>query len=393
MATPALLRRAADRVARARGEHDGVLVVVSAMGDSTDQLIGLAHELNPDPPSREMDQLLSTGETITAPLLAMALTARGIPALSLTGLQAGIRTSTSHRRARIVDIVPERVLSALARGVVPVVAGFQGVTEELEITTLGRGGSDTSAVALAVAVGSPCCEIYTDVRGVYTADPRLVADARPIPEIAYEEMLELASVGARVMHPRAVEIAEVYDVTIHVRASFDDGIGTFICRHPRMEERQKVRGIAHETDVAKVTVLRVPDRPGIAAAIFGPLGEHHINVDVVVQNVSHDGMTDLSFTIAESDLPEARRMLTRVVEEIGATGFEAAGGIAKVSVVGTGMRNTPGVYATIFRTLAACGINIQMISTSDIHATCIIARDHVVEAVRALHAGFDLDTY
>ncbi|MFN2568548.1 MAG: aspartate kinase [Candidatus Dormibacteria bacterium] len=391
VASATKLQQVAARIRQAlRQEHDGVVVVVSAMGDTTERLMRLAHSVNGDPPSREVDMLLSTGETVTAPLLAMALVAGGTPAISLTGHQAGIRTSTSHRRARIIDIVPERVIDALTRGIVPVVAGFQGVTAELDVTTLGRGGSDTTAVALAVAVGADHCEIYTDVRGVFTADPRVVPEARPIPEIAYAEMLEFAAVGARVMHPRAVEIAEAYSMPIQVRSAHDGGRGTVICQHPSMEARQRVRGIAHETDVAKITVLRVPDRRGIAAAIFNPLGERHINADIIVQNVSHDGMTDVSFTVAETDLVEARRVLDDVVREIGADGYDASADIAKVSVVGTGMRHTE-LVGQMFSTFADAGINIQMISTSEILVTCIIERDRVRDAVRALHRAFELD--
>lgn len=391
VADVAHIRRVAERVARTREQCDGLVVVVSAMGNATDELIALAHQLTDDPASREMDMLLSTGETITAPLLAMALMAQGTPAISLTGLQAGIRTSGSHRKARIVDVVPTRIAAALEQRQVAVVAGFQGVTQEHDITTLGRGGSDTSAVALAVALKADHCEIYTDVRGVYTADPRLVAEAAHIPEISYDEMLEFAAVGAKVMHPRAVEIGEAYDMPIWVRSSFDDSPGTIICRHPTLEDRQKVRGIAHETDVAKITLLRVPDRPGVAAAIFGPLAENHINVDVILQNVGHDGSTDLSFTIAESDLVQARPLVDDIARGIGADGVEATADIAKVSVVGTGMLNTPGIAATMFKTLAEAGINILLISTSEIRITCIIDRAVVRNAVRALHHAYQLD--
>ncbi len=391
VATPERIRHVAGRVAATRAASGGVCVVVSAMGDTTDELIQLAHQLNEDPPAREMDMLMSTGEMVTAPLLAMALSAVGVDAVSLTGLQAGIRTSGAHRKARIVDIVPERILEALQGGRVAVIAGFQGVSDDFDITTLGRGGSDTSAVALAAALHAQRCEIYTDVQGVFSADPRLVPEARPIPEISYEEMLEFAAVGARVMHPRAVEIGEAYDMPIWVRSTFDDSPGTIICRHPKLEDRQKVRGIAHETDVAKITLLRVPDRPGIAAAIFGPLAEHHVNVDVILQNVGHDGSTDLSFTIAASDLRQARPIVDAVAEAVGASGVEAAADIAKVSVVGTGMLNTPGIASTMFRTLAEEGINISLISTSEIRITCIIDRDRVQDAVRALHRAYQLD--
>ncbi|MGH7686789.1 MAG: aspartate kinase [Candidatus Dormibacteria bacterium] len=392
VATPAKLHSIARRVRDAVARGTQVVVVVSAMGDSTDDLINLAHSVTADPPSREMDMLLSTGELITAPLLAMALHAAGVPALSLTGHQAGIRTSRAHRSARITDIVPVRIIQELEQGRVVVVAGFQGTTEDMDITTLGRGGSDTSAVALAVALTADRCEILTDVAGVFTADPRVVPGARVIPEIAYEEMLEMAAAGARVMHPRAVEIGEAYSVPIRVLSSFEDGPGTLICRHPRMEERQKVRGIAHETDIAKVTLLRVPDRPGVAASTFGPFGEAGINVDIIVQNVSHDGTTDLSFTIGQSDLNRAAQLLEDVARTVGAEGYTATSDIAQVSVIGTGIRGTPGMFAKIFRTLADSSINIQMISSSEIDITCIIDRDSVGEAVRALHKAFELET-
>jgi aspartate kinase len=389
LATPAKLRRVARRVRESLPGTE-VVVVVSAMGETTDELIALAHSITSDPPSREMDMLLSSGEIITAPLLAMALVAAGTPAVSLTGLQAGIRTSRVHRTARIVDIVPQRILDELGGGRVVVVAGFQGATEELDITTLGRGGSDTSAVALAVAIHADRCEIFTDVTGVHTADPRIVPEARVIPVIAYDEMLEFAAAGARVVHPRAVEIGEAYAMEIRVRSTFDDHPGTIISNNANMEERQKVRGIAHETDVAKVTLLGVPDSPGVAAAIFGPLADEAINVDIIVQNVSHDGTTDMSFTIAESDLRRAQRMLDDLAKSTGAQGFTATADIAKVSVIGTGLR-TPGVVARIFHALAEAGINIEMISSSEIHITCIIDRSRVRDAVSALHQAFELE--
>ena len=391
VATPERLRRVAARIHATVAGGEQVVVVVSAMGDTTDDLIKLAHEITAEPPSREMDMLLSTGEVITAPLLAMALSAAGVPAVSLTGHQAGIRTSRAHRSARITDIVPVRIIDELAGGRVVVVAGFQGITENMDITTLGRGGSDTSAVALAVALSADRCEILTDVAGVFTADPRIVPEAQVIPEITYEEMLEMAAAGARVMHPRAVEISEAYSMPIRVLSSFEELPGTLICRHPRMEERQKVRGIAHETDVAKVTLLRVPDRPGVAASTFGPFGDAGINVDIIVQNVSHSGTTDLSFTIAQSDLRGARALLEDVARAVGAEGYEATADIAQVSVIGTGIRGTPGMFAKIFRTLAESGINIQMISSSEIDITCIIDRASVREAVRALHQAFELE--
>jgi aspartate kinase len=391
LAGVAKLDLVAERVAHTRSAIERVVVVVSAMGDTTDELIALAHQLDVDPPSREMDMLLSTGETVTAPLLAMALHARGVDAVSLTGLQAGIRTSGPHRSARITDIVPQRVIEQLAAGRVVIVAGFQGATEQLDVTTLGRGGSDTTAVALAVALQADECEIYTDVEGIHSADPRVVADARPIPLIDYDEMLELAAAGAAVMHPRAVEIGEAYSMPIRVRSAFGNGPGTLIRRHQNMEDRPKVRGIAHEIDVAKVTVLGVPDRPGIAAAVFGPLGDAHVNVDIIVQNVSHSGHTDLSFTLAESELARAQPLLERIAAAVGAAGIDADRDIAKVTVVGTGILGSPGVFGRIFETLATEQINIRMISTGEIRVTCIIDRDRVEDAVRALHRAFELE--
>lgn len=391
VASAELISRVAKRIAATRGERDRVVVVVSAMGDSTDELLALAQKVNPAAPSREMDQLLATGETTTAPLMAMALERLGVRAISLTGLQAGIRTSSTHRSARIVDIVPQRIIDELEAGRVVVVAGFQGATEDLDITTLGRGGSDTTAVALAVELEAERCEIYTDVAGVYTADPRVEPRARPIPEIAYAEMLEFAAVGAKVMHPRAVEIGETYEMPIVVRSTFGDGPGTLICKHPAMEDRQKIRGIAHDSGVAKVILTRVPDRPGIAATVFGAIGAAGINVDIIVQNVSHDGLTDLSFTIAEEDLARARPVLDEVARKVGATEIVADTAIATVSVVGTAFLGTPGMFARIFRALSARQINVEQITTSQIHVTVVIARDRVAEAVQALHAEFELE--
>ena len=394
VATPTKLRGVATRIAATlqRPGCDGVVVIVSAMGHSTDRLIGLAHRISPEPDSREMDMLLSTGEMVTAPLLAMALHYIGIPAVSLTGLQAGIRTTGSHRRARIADIQPDRIVEALAAGKVAVVAGFQGATAELDITTLGRGGSDTTAVALAVALKGDCCEIYTDVPGIFTADPRVVPDARPMSAISYDEMLEMAAVGAGVMHPRAVEIGEAYSLPIWVRSSFGNEPGTVIRREgSRVEGRQRIRGIAHQTDVAKVTVVQVPDRPGIAAAVFGPLADHGINIDIVVQNVSHAGLTDISFTLAEQDLVAAQRILDDVVLEVGAARYEATADIGKVTAVGTGLLNAPGTYVVACRALSDAGINILMISTSEIRITFVVERGRVVDAVKALHRAYALE--
>ena len=389
--TAARIRRVSRRIAATVKQGHQVVAVVSAMGHTTDRLIALAQSINPEPAARELDMLVANGETITAPLVAMCLQGMGIPAISLSGLQAGVRTSAQHSRARIQDIKPDRILEILGEGKVAVVAGFQGVTAEFEVTTLGRGGSDTTAVALAAALKAGSCEIYTDVDGIFTADPRLVKTARKLSHIQYDEMLELAAVGARVMHPRAVEIGELYAVPIHVRSSFHEGVGTMIVAHVPMEDRQRVRGIAEESNVAKITVVGVPDRPGIAAAIFEPLGAAGISVDVIVQNIGRSRRTDLTFSVAQSDLKAAEKLVKAAAKSIGATKVVSTGGIAKLSIVGTGMLGTPGIAGRMFRALADAGINIEMISTSEIRITCMVARDQVEKGVRILHKTFDLD--
>jgi aspartate kinase len=389
--TAARIRRVSRRIAATVKQGHKVVAVVSAMGHTTDRLIALAQSINPEPPARELDMLVANGETITAPLVAMCLQGMGVPAISLSGLQAGVRTSAHHSRARIQDIKPDRILEILGDGKVAVVAGFQGVTADFEVTTLGRGGSDTTAVALAAALKADMCEIYTDVDGIFTADPRLVKTARKLSHIQYDEMLELAAVGARVVHPRAVEIGELYGVAIHVRSSFHEGVGTMIVAHVPMEDRKRVRGIAEETNVAKITVVGVPDRPGIAAAIFEPLGAAGISVDVIVQNIGRSRRTDLTFSVAQSDLKAAEKLVKAAAKTIGATRVASAGGIAKLSIVGTGMLGTPGIAGRMFRALADAGINIEMISTSEIRITCLVARDQVEKGVRILHKTFDLD--
>jgi aspartate kinase len=389
--TAARIRRVSRRIAATVKQGHKVVAVVSAMGHTTDRLIALAQSINPEPPARELDMLVANGETITAPLVAMCLQGMGVPAISLSGLQAGVRTSAQHSKARIQDIKPDRILEILREGKVAVVAGFQGVTADFEVTTLGRGGSDTTAVALAAALKADSCEIYTDVDGIFTADPRLVKTARKLSHIQYDEMLELAAVGARVMHPRAVEIGELYGVNIHVRSSFHEGVGTMIVAHVPMEDRQRVRGIAEESNVAKITVVGVPDRPGIAAAIFEPLGTAGISVDVIVQNIGRSRRTDLTFSVAQSDLKAAEKLVKAAAKAIGATRVVSAGGIAKLSIVGTGMLGTPGIAGRMFRALADAGINIEMISTSEIRITCLVARDQVEKGVRVLHKTFELD--
>ena len=389
--TAARIRRVSRRIAATVRQGHQVVAVVSAMGHTTDRLIALAQSINPEPPARELDMLVANGETITAPLVAMCLQGMGVPAISLSGLQAGVRTSAQHSRARIQDIKPERILETLRGGKVAVVAGFQGVTADFEVTTLGRGGSDTTAVALAAALHAGSCEIYTDVDGIFTADPRLVKTARKLSHIQYDEMLELAAVGARVIHPRAVEIGELYGVPIHVRSSFHEGVGTMIVAHVPMEDRKRVRGIAEESNVAKITVVGVPDRPGIAAAIFEPLGAAGISVDVIVQNIGRSRRTDLTFSVAQSDLKAAEKLVKAAAKTIGATRVASAGGIAKLSIVGTGMLGTPGIAGRMFRALADAGINIEMISTSEIRITCLVARDQVEKGVRVLHKTFELE--
>ncbi|HXM57461.1 MAG TPA: aspartate kinase [Candidatus Dormibacteraeota bacterium] len=385
------IRRVCRRISDTVAAGHQVVAVVSAMGHTTDRLIALARQVSAAPPPRELDMLVANGETITAPLVAMCLQANGVPAVSLSGPQAGVRTSNHHSRARIREIQPTRIREALDRGMVPVVAGFQGATAELEITTLGRGGSDTTAVALAAALGADACEIYTDVDGIMTADPRVVPQARLLPHIAYEEILEMAAVGAKVMHPRAVEIGELYSVAIHVRSSFHRRPGTMIVSEVPMEDRNRVRSVAHELGIAKVTVRGVPDEPGVAAAVFEPLSAAGISVDVIVQNVSSEAHTDLTFTVSDADLTQALLLVEPAARKVQGKHVSHSGGLAKVSLVGTGMLNTPGIAARMFRTLADADINIEMISTSEIRITCIVEQAEALTAVRALHAAFDLD--
>jgi aspartate kinase len=381
----------ARRIAKARDEGNQVVVVVSAMGDTTDDLLKLAYQVTEQPGDRELDVLLSTGEIVSSTLLALALESLGCKAVSLTGAQAGIQTDSSYSRARILRVDAKRVVNELEKGNIVIVAGFQGVTQEMDITTLGRGGSDTTAVALAASLSAEICQIYTDVEGVYTADPRLVPQARKLKEIGYEEMLELASYGAKVMHNRAVELGELYNVPILVASSFSDSPGTIICKEASMEVKNKVRGIAHDTNVSKVTVVGVPDHPGIAAAIFEPLARANISIDTIVQNASIDNITDLTFTVARSDLIKAMSIVEPVAKSVGGKQCVTDSTLAKVSIIGTGMQNTPGYAARMFRTLHGQGINIQLITTSEIRITCIISEDRVRDAVQALHQAFELE--
>jgi aspartate kinase len=359
------------------------------MGDTTDELLTLAARVAPRPDPRELDLLLATGEHISAALLVMALHDRGVAAVSLTGPQAGIHTDGRFGRARITGVEPERVREELAKGRIVVVAGFQGASGS-EVATLGRGGSDTSAVALAVAVGAKQCEIYTDVDGVFTADPRLVPEARQLREIGFEEMLELAHQGAKVLQTRSVELAWVHGVEVVVRHAAGSGPGTTIREVP-VEQRQKVRGIATDDGMAKLTLLDLPDRPGIAASVFEPLADAGIAVDGIIQNVGHDGQADISFIVPESDLDHAADVLKGSLEAIGARDVAIAGGLAKVSIVGSGIHNAPTYPARMFTALADAGINIEMISTSEIRITCVIDRKHLAAAANALHRAFELE--
>ena len=385
------IRHVAHRVVRTLEMDNQVVVVVSAMGDTTEQLLKLAHEVSDRPGNRELDLLLSTGEMASSALLGMAIRAMGHRSISLSGFQAGIQTDAVHSRAVIRNIDPQRIFGHMDEGNIVIVAGFQGATEDMDITTLGRGGSDTTAVALAASLGAQICEVYTDVEGIYTADPRLVPEARKLREVEYEEMLELATQGARVMHPRAVELGQVYDMPILVASSFTDAAGTIICGGVSMEIRNKVRGIAHDLNVGKVTVSGVPDRPGIAMSIFEPLAEADVNVDTIVQNASVSGITDLTFTVSQDDLDKAMGIVESVSGSIGAKGCLGDPNLGSVSIVGTGMQNAPGYAARMFRTLSDAGINIELITTSQIRVTCIMARDRVSDAVNALHKAFELE--
>ena len=382
----------AGRIAERAAGGERVVAVVSAMGDTTDRLIALANEVTSQPRPRELDMLFSTGEAVASTLLSMALHELGRDAISLSGAQAGIRTDAVFGRARIADIDTARIERELGAGRIVIVAGFQGASEDFDITTLGRGGSDTTAVALAAALRAERCEIYTDVAGVHSADPRICPRARPLRDIGYEEMLELAATGARVMHARAVEVGALYGVPILVASSFDlDAPGTLIHEESTMEQANKVRGIAHEAAIAKITVRGVPDRPGVAAQLFTPLAEAGVSVDTIVQNASIENLTDMTFTVDRADAAEATRVAESVLPRIEAREVVADAELGSVSIVGTGMSTSPGFAARMFRTLFEHGINIELISTSEIRITCIVREAQVADAVRALHDAFALD--
>ncbi len=391
MATAERIQSVARRVIAARSQGDDVVVVVSAMGDTTDDLIKLACQVTDRPSARELDVLLSTGEIVSSTLLAMALKSLGQEAISLSGAQAGIQTDANHSKARILAIDPRRIKEELKRGRIVIVAGFQGITKDMDITTLGRGGSDTTAVALAVSLGARACERYTDVAGIYTADPRVVPEAVRLSEISYDEMLEVASYGSKVLHPRAIELGQIYNMPILVASSFNDEPGTLIHGGAMMEVQKKVTAISHDMDVAKITIVGVPDRPGIAASIFEPLGVAGVSVDTIVQNASIQNITDLTFTVGKGDAEKALKVVKPIAGDIGARECVADTKLGKVSIIGSGMQNTPGYAARMFSTLSAAGINIQLITTSEIRITVIIEESKVKEAVQALHRVFELD--
>lgn len=392
VANPELIKNVARRMGRVHDSGTRIVGVVSAMGDTTDDLISLAKQVTPEPGDREMALLWSTGEIVTCALMTMALHTLGYQATALTGFQAGIRTNRIHTKAQILEVDPQRIHRELEQGAIVVVAGFQGWTDDMDITVLGRGASDTTAVALAVALNAERCEILKDVDGVYSADPRIVPDARKLEAISYDEIMELARAGSQVLHPRASEMGEAYSMPIMVRSSFNESPGTIIVRGDQMplEGRERVRAIAHDTDVGRITIVGVPDRPGIAYSVFQPLDEAAINVDVIVQNVSHDNVTDISFTISRADLAKALRLVQPVAEQMGAQDVSSADNLAKISVVGSGLAANPGYAARMFGTLADAGINIISITTSEIRITCLIDEKDVQRAARALHDAFRL---
>jgi len=385
------IRRVAERVVSFQQAGHSLVVVLSAMSGETDRLVKLAHEVTACPDDREMDMLLSSGERVTIALLAMELRGQGVNARSFTGRQVGIITDNSHTKARIARITADRIKGALAEGIIPIVAGFQGINEQSDVTTLGRGGSDLTAVALAAALKADRCIIYTDVDGVYTADPNIVPTARRLEKVAYEEMLELASLGAKVLQSRSVEFAARYSVPVEVQSSFKEGQGTLVAKEDADMERVTVSGVTGDRNQAKITIVGVPDRPGIAARIFSPVAEANILVDMIIQNVGQGSLTDISFTVPRAELRKAVDLVQRVVKEIEAKSMTVTESIAKVSLVGVGMRTHSGVAAKMFEVLSREGVNIQMISTSEIKISCVIDEKYVELAIRSLHAAFGLD--
>ncbi|MBM3827601.1 MAG: aspartate kinase [Actinobacteria bacterium] len=392
VADPERIRAVAEHVAFTKRHGNDVVVVVSAMGKSTDNLIKLANDVSANQPAREMDMLLTTGERISMALVCMALADLGIEAVSFTGSQVGIITDTVHTKAKILEVKGDRAREALAHGKVCVVAGFQGVSTEREITTLGRGGSDTTAVALAAALNADSCEIYTDVTGVFSADPRIVPQARKLQRINFDEMLEMAGAGSKVLALRSVEFARNHNVPIHVRSSFTWEPGTWVTSQEPSMEDPIISGVVTDVSEAKVTVRKVPDRPGVSAGLFEPLAQANVNVDMIVQNTSADGFTDISFTVPKADIKVAQSIVDEMAKKIGAAGVVNDDSIAKISLVGAGMKTSPGVAAKMFRTLADNDVNIQMISTSTIRISVVVATADLERAARSLHTAFDLDS-
>jgi aspartate kinase len=388
---PERIRNVAKRVVRTREEGHDVVVVLSAMSGETDKLINLAHQVSDNPDPREMDMLVSTGERVTIALLAMAIQSLGHTAQSFTGRQAGIFSDSVHTKARIEKITGERLKHALAEGKIAVVAGFQGITEKDDVSTLGRGGSDLSAVAVAAALKADLCDIYTDVDGVYTTDPNMVPQARKLDKISYDEMLELASLGAKVLQTRSVEFAKKYNVPVRVLSSFNDNPGTLVTKEDSDMEKVVVSGVAYDKNQVKVTVQGVPDKPGVAANIFNTISENNVVVDMIIQNIGEGGLTDMSFTVPKTDAKKITEVMKKVVAEIGAKNVNIKEDIAKISIVGVGMRSHSGVAAKMFSTLAKEGINIMMISTSEIKISCVIDAKYTELAVRVLHAAFEMD--
>ncbi len=386
------IKSVAEKIINTKVSGSDVVVVVSALGGTTDELLEMAYELNASPHEREMDMLLATGEQISIALLCMAIAALGHDAISFTGAQVGIVTDGSHTRAKIVDVRSERIVEALDQGQIAIVAGFQGVTEDDNITTLGRGGSDTTAIVLAVKLGAELCEIYTDVDGVFTADPRVISNARLLEVVSFEEMLEMAATGAKVLQVRSVEYARRHNAMIRVRSSFSDTGGTIIKESDEMMEKAIVSAVTHDIDEAKITIFGVPDSPGIAATVFRALADASINVDMIIQNVSHQGITDISFTVPVSDLTGGRQLMEKLVNDLDAQGLAFDENIAKISLIGAGMKSHPGIAAHMFELLAGAKINIDMISTSSIKISCVINKNEALRAVRILHDGFNLQT-
>jgi len=391
VADPDRIRTVADHIVRTHQRGNQVVVVVSAMGKTTDDLVRLAHDVSQQPDGRELDMLLTSGERISMALLCMAIMDQGVHAVSFTGSQAGIVTDTVHGKAKILEIKGDRIRDTLAMGAVAVVAGFQGISTEKNITTLGRGGSDTTAVALAATLGGEVCEIYTDVSGVFTADPRVVPEAHKLPRVSFDEMLEMSASGGRVLMLRSVEFARNYNVPVHVRSSFTWEPGTWIVEEDHSMEHAIISGVVHDISEAKVTIAQVADRPGVAASLFRALADEQVNVDMIVQNVSTAGHTDISFTVPKDDLARALLVLEKVATDIEATGVTHDAGVARVTLVGAGMKSNPGVAAKMFETLSSEEINIEMISTSTIRISCVIQAVDIERAVRSLHTAFDLD--